>query len=314
MNKRRRKKFQPAVALLTLLGICACVVVFVMIKNPDADVDSPVTSGRNKSSLENKPFPSAELPVSASSLTSSKAVPSSRDIPASSSKVSASTSSGENGYVVGTDFKFTDGVGYDLLTVVNKTNMLSKNFKEPKLLLLPDSLTNRPEATYHADARMVQPLTDLILAARRNGFTDIKMYAVYRPYWVQQSLYNNRVAKEKKNHPEITQAEAEKRAATVVAYPGSSEHHLGLSVDLYTVSEMNKHGDLSRRFEDSACGKWLRENAHRFGFIMRYPKNKTAITKIEYEPWHFRYVGKTAAKEIYESGACLEEYVGMAAN
>lgn len=93
---------------------------------------------------------------------------------------------------------------------------------------------------------------------------------------------------------------AEKLAENIVAPVGSSEHELGIAVDIIA--------DKSRS-DNETVYNWLAENAYKYGFIQRYPSNKTDITGIDYEPWHYRYVGKKAAAEIYEQGICLEEYL-----
>lgn len=98
-----------------------------------------------------------------------------------------------------------------------------------------------------------------------------------------------------------SKSRAKKLALETVALPGTSEHELGLAVDINAVEGKS---------ESKEVYSWLAENAYKYGFIMRYPENKTDITGKDYEPWHYRYVGKTAAKEIYESGECLEEYLG----
>ena len=94
--------------------------------------------------------------------------------------------------------------------------------------------------------------------------------------------------------------EAKELAKEWVAVPGTSEHELGLSVDI------NANTSVSSR--DSVY-TWLAENAHSYGFIKRYPSDKTEITGINNEPWHYRYVGKETAEEIKEKGVCLEEYI-----
>jgi len=86
-----------------------------------------------------------------------------------------------------------------------------------------------------------------------------------------------------------------------VAIPGTCEHELGLAVDINADKEQSSNEEVYN---------WLAENAWRYGFILRYPKGKEDITGIDYEPWHYRYVGKEVAKEIYEEGITLEEYVG----
>ncbi len=85
-----------------------------------------------------------------------------------------------------------------------------------------------------------------------------------------------------------------------VAVPGTSEHQLGMAVDI--------NADQSRSANDDVYA-WLAENAYRYGFILRYPKGREQVTGTEYEPWHYRYVGMEAAKEIYQSQICLEEYM-----
>ena len=101
-------------------------------------------------------------------------------------------------------------------------------------------------------------------------------------------------------------ATAAKEAATVVAMPGTSEHELGLAVDLVDTD----YPYLDEAQENTDTQKWLMENSWRYGFILRYPNDKSEITGIIYEPWHYRYVGKETAKAIYESGLCMEEFFG----
>ncbi|MBR5441756.1 MAG: M15 family metallopeptidase, partial [Clostridia bacterium] len=96
---------------------------------------------------------------------------------------------------------------------------------------------------------------------------------------------------------------AVEKAATIVMPPGSSEHNLGYAMDIVCVEEW---------FETTKEFKWLQQNAADYGFIQRYPKDKQHITKVIYEPWHWRYVGVPAAKAMKESGLVLEEYLGVA--
>ena len=93
---------------------------------------------------------------------------------------------------------------------------------------------------------------------------------------------------------------ADELAREYVAEPGTSEHELGLAVDINAGGETDSW----------TLYDWLAEHAHEYGFILRYPEDKTLITGINYEPWHYRYVGKDAAEEIYERGITLEEYLG----
>ena len=88
-----------------------------------------------------------------------------------------------------------------------------------------------------------------------------------------------------------------------MAVPGTSEHQLGLAVDIVDVNQQV----LEEEQEDTPTQQWLLANSWKYGFILRYPENKSSITGITYEPWHYRYVGRQAAQEIYSQGICLEE-------
>lgn len=129
-------------------------------------------------------------------------------------------------------------------------------------------------------------------AAKQN----IHLFAVsgYRSYERQVQIFNHEVQKV-----------GEEQAVQVVAVPGNSEHQTGLAMD---ISSQSANFALSEQFGETPEGKWLVDNAHTFGFILRYPKGKEGITGYSYEPWHFRYVGKKAATEIYKNGLTLEEY------
>jgi len=93
---------------------------------------------------------------------------------------------------------------------------------------------------------------------------------------------------------------AKKLAKTIVAAVGTSEHQLGLAVDINADKTLSTNDDVYT---------WLADHAYQYGFILRYPADKTKLTGIGYEPWHYRYVGKNAAKEIFTQGLCLEEYI-----
>ena len=99
--------------------------------------------------------------------------------------------------------------------------------------------------------------------------------------------------------------QARSEAATVVAVPGTSEHHLGLALDIVDAG----YPFLTEEQEETPVQKWLIENSWKYGFILRYPSGKSDITGIIYEPWHYRYVGREVAAEVYASGLCFEEYL-----
>ena len=116
----------------------------------------------------------------------------------------------------------------------------------------------------------------------------------------QIELYNDEVAKQKRENPDYSDAKAKEEAGKNVAVPGTSEHQLGLAVDFNTDQVS---------FENTKEFAWLKANAAKYGFVNRYPKDKTSITGINYEPWHWRYVGVEHANKMNELNYCLEEYV-----
>jgi vancomycin resistance protein YoaR len=128
-------------------------------------------------------------------------------------------------------------------------------------------------------------------------------YASSTAIWSVGTATDNAEAKKIVTDAIKTQDEAKIKAATIIMPPGSSEHNLGYAMDIVCVDEW---------FEDTQEFKWLQEHAADYGFIMRYPESKQDITKVIYEPWHWRYVGVEAAKELKASGLVLEEYMGVA--
>jgi LAS superfamily LD-carboxypeptidase LdcB len=125
----------------------------------------------------------------------------------------------------------------------------------------------------------------------------------YRTHQQQTNLYNNKVNRLMETG--LSKTEAKKKAATAVAVPGTSEHQLGLAVDIIDASLYS----LERKQETLAAQQWLMENSWKYGFVLRYPEDREKITGIIYEPWHYRYVGTEVARELYESGLTLEEYI-----
>lgn len=152
------------------------------------------------------------------------------------------------------------------------------------------------------DKRAYPDLQDMMDAAYAEGLSPI-ICSSYRTNEKQQTLFSNKVNKYLAKG--YSQKEAEDEAGKWVAVPGTSEHQSGLAVDIVAAS----YQMLDEEQENTAEQKWLMENSWKYGFILRYPNDKSEITGIYYEPWHYRYVGKEAAREIYERGICLEEYL-----
>lgn len=158
---------------------------------------------------------------------------------------------------------------------------------------------------YRVDARIAPALRQLLAAARADGW-DLAIISGYRTMERSRILYENKT--QQYQNQGYSREEALAEAAKWVAPPGTSEHHTGLAVDVVNAGYFNKYSDLVEAFEQEPEAVWLQDNAPRFGFVLRFPKNKEDITGIHYEPWHFRYVGDHA-QAITDSGLCLEEYL-----
>lgn len=150
---------------------------------------------------------------------------------------------------------------------------------------------------YKMDKRIIPTFQEMAKAAKADGIT-LNILSTYRLRSSSERLYNEKIAEYKAEGYNDQQAAVE--AAAWVAPPGTSEHNTGLAVDLNSLEES---------FENTKTFAWLSKHAEEYGFVLRYPKDKVEITKINYEPWHYRYVGVEHAKKMNELGYCLEEYL-----
>lgn len=179
------------------------------------------------------------------------------------------------------------------LILVNQDNKIPEDYK-----------TNLKEIenNYEVDERIVKSLENMLNAARKEGLKPI-ICSAYRTRKYQTDLYNKKVKEYKRKG--YNQKMAEEKASTWVAIPSTGEHETGLSVDIVS----QDYQILDEKQEKTKEQKWLIENCYKYGFILRYPTEKREITKINYEPWHYRYVGIENAKFIKEKDMCLEEYI-----
>ncbi len=182
----------------------------------------------------------------------------------------------------------------ELLTLVNPWNPLPDDWTVD-LVTLDDG--------HRVDSRCYEAYMEMINACKAAGYSPVNCSG-YRAQETQQSLYDNKV--QRLISSGMSEDEAKAEAAKAVAIPGTSEHQLGLAVDLVDANMQ----DLTSAQESTETQKWLMANSWRYGFIHRYPNGKTDITGIIYEPWHYRYVGKAAAQEIFNRDITLEEYLG----
>lgn len=148
------------------------------------------------------------------------------------------------------------------------------------------------------DKRAAEYLKSFINDARAEGLS-VFLSSTYRGNYSQKMLYDRKVSQY-----------GEEEAKTIVLPPGTSEHQTGLAADITDVYYEFK----TKEIENTDTFKWLNDHCQDYGFILRYPKDKEAITKVIYEPWHFRFVGNVAAKYIKEHNLCLEEFLELLKN
>jgi len=196
--------------------------------------------------------------------------------------------------------KYMDPDTDDYLFLVNDDNKLSSSYKPSDLVDVTDTRKDgRDVVKLRKYAEMA--LQAMFIELRANGFKDVSVTSAYRSYGTQSWLYDNAVNNYMTKYG-CTREEA-KKMVTGTQEPGASEHQTGLCIDMHNLPAADQ------AFGDEPAAKWLAENAHHFGYILRYSKDKQDITGIKWEPWHFRYVGRYHATKMYESGLCLEEYM-----
>lgn len=180
------------------------------------------------------------------------------------------------------------------LLLVNKKNPLPEDY-EVTLFTLPDGVNRAAEIAY-------EPLCDMLDAGQKEGL-NFEICSSYRDAAYQRNLFEEDV--EMLMQAGYSYTEAYEEVAKETMPPGCSEHSTGLAFDIVA----KDYQMLDAGQEKTEENKWLQEHCAEYGFILRYPEGKSEITAINYESWHFRYVGKEAAKYIMENGITLEEYV-----
>lgn len=178
-------------------------------------------------------------------------------------------------------------LGWNLI-LVNKDYKIPSGY-DPELTELSNG--------QKVDSRIYPQLQKMFDDARATGL-ELFVREGYRTTQEQQKIMDEKI--EEYRAEGYSHSEAKELAEKYVAIPGTSEHQLGLSVDI--------NADTSKCSSDAVYA-WLAENAYKYGFIKRYPSEKVEITGINNEPWHYRYVGTEAAAQMQESGLCLEEYI-----
>lgn len=188
--------------------------------------------------------------------------------------------------------KVDTNVELNELILVNKKYFLPedyipKNMVTPKIELVIGDTKMLPEAATALEKMVSEAKLEGIVLMGRSGF---------RSYNTQKNIFEGHVKKR-----------GFEEANKISARPGQSEHQTGLAIDI-TSESVNRQ--LKESFKDTKEGIWVCDNAYKYGYIIRFEEDKTDITGYSYEPWHIRYVGEKAAKEIYEKNSTLEEYLG----
>lgn len=181
----------------------------------------------------------------------------------------------------------------ELLTLVNPWHELPETY-QPHLTEIGDGML--------FDERAAGPLAHMLADAKAEGIIAVPISG-YRTQEYQQGLFDDKLLRVRANGFEGDEALAE--AAKEVAVPGTSEHQLGLAMDILDVNNPN----LDWSQEWAPAQRWLMEHCTEYGFILRFPNGTTDLTGIIYEPWHYRYVGRKAASAITSAGLTLEEYL-----
>lgn len=180
------------------------------------------------------------------------------------------------------------------ILLVNKDNPLPENY-EVELLKLPDGANYAAKEAY-------EPLCNMLEAGRKEGL-NFEICSSYRDADYQKKLFEEDVETLMRNG--YSHQDAYEETAEETMPPGCSEHSTGLAFDIVAL----EYQALNNKQENTEENQWLQEHCAEYGFILRYPKGKEEITSINYESWHFRYVGVEAAEYIMEQGITLEEYL-----
>lgn len=181
----------------------------------------------------------------------------------------------------------------EFLTLVNINNKLGADHIPQDLISVSDTRQDGRE-TQMLRKYAAMSLEAMFKELRAAGYEDVSVTSAYRSYSYQEYLFNMYLAQNNNDYEKV---------ASFSNPPGSSEHQTGLCVDMHNLPSATK------AFAEEDAYKWLKENCWKFGFVLRYPEDKTEITGISFEPWHYRYVGRYHAQRMYQMNLCLEEYI-----
>ncbi len=202
------------------------------------------------------------------------------------------------------------------LILVNKNNAIGAEYVPEELVDVDTAYTTGGKAI-QLDKTACEAATRMLDAMKEAGITNVTITSGYRTYEYQKKLFDRYCANEASAHPDWSEEEVREQVLTYSAAPGTSEHQTGLCMDLFT-TEMEGlwnygsetlNNPYDKGFAETDAYEWLCRNAYKYGFILRFPDNKTDITGYAYESWHYRYVGEDAAREMHKSEKTLEEFL-----
>ncbi len=301
-KKESKKKFMIAAAAIVLLG--CCIALFTSMTQQGNDVEkNPVVSSeksekneQNKQNKQNKQDDPAMVDPHSNGQTDAEKQDNAQQ------KTEKENDKKKNTQNTGKSQK--EEPTTSAVPMVSKENRWMTRLVNSKTLLDKDyapELVTINSAGYKFDARAADRLNAMMQAARDEGLSPM-VCSSYRSWDRQNILFEKQVVKQQNTG--LSYEEAYEKAKTVVAFPGTSEHQTGLAADIVASS----HQVLDDSQENTAEQKWLMEHCWEYGFILRYPKDKSDVTGIIYEPWHYRYVGNDVAEYIHKNNLCLEEY------
>lgn len=293
-KKRKKKKSRQDVVILLLSVAIVAVVLFTAItaavsRKRDENSSAPVQTTASLAETTEEKTKQNEVTESKTALAAENNIPTESKTSAASKSTDSTTAARPKKSESGRIIVDTDAVEWNLI-VVSLTREIPEGYK-PEVVEVVNS-------GHDLDKRVAPYYEKMYYAAKKEGII-LTPFSGNRSYERQRINYNN-LTETYMTRYGIDRKAAQKKAATVILPPGTSEHNIGLAMDICNTYDS---------FANSKEYAWLTKNAYKYGFILRYPKGKEDVTGIVYEPWHWRFVGIEYAKKIRDSGLCLEEYL-----
>lgn len=299
-SKKKKYRIKPIPVIIALLVVIALILCAIFAINALMHRDKSVTP--DASSLPNS---TSQQEVSSTDSTSSKpdVINYSSVQSSDSSKPNSSKPSSSGSQPAAIPFP---GIGKLPDVKITDWNLILLNPDENNKIGKELDIKKVKFDTQYVDARAGDAYQKMYNAAKKDGII-LYLRSGYRSMKTQERNFNNEVARyEKLGNSHEKAVTLTKKYYTV---PGHSEHHTGLAFDIITPEYHNVVYTLDERFAKTDAYKWLTKHCVEYGFVLRYPKDKVDATQINYEPWHYRYVGVENAKYITQNKLCLEEYI-----